>query len=319
MSLFKKLLTRKISVFFLKIIVFIAILFSLDFSIGNTLKYFYFNQSHGWNYRILYTIDSAKADIVIIGSSTANHHYDPRIFEKRLGSSTYNGGFDGSNIFHHYAVLLSILKRCTPKVVILDFNAREFQEDPSAYDKLSNLLPYYKNNPDISQIVDLRSPFEKIKSISRIYPFNSLLFNLYIKEKVLNQPRKDDRIDIDGYIPDFNFWNKPIEKDTSAAIYQLDHQKINYLNLFIEKCNEKNIKLYIIISPRYFIHSQEDTSVKIVRTMAQSHHFKLFDFEMDTVFWNHREFFGDRIHLNYKGADYFSNQVVDSILSDKGK
>ena len=111
MNLIKRIKAKKHSTFFLKGLCFLLILFILDFSIGNILRYLYFNQNAGLLYRTTYSLDSTNADFLIFGSSTANHHYDPYIFEKRLNMSVYNTGRDANTIFYNYAVFQSILKR----------------------------------------------------------------------------------------------------------------------------------------------------------------------------------------------------------------
>ncbi|HET7116179.1 MAG TPA: hypothetical protein VFI29_06795, partial [Hanamia sp.] len=171
---------RDIFRFLLKSFVFLTILFILDYSIGNLLKYLYFRQGSGSLYAITYSIDSTKADLLVIGSSTAHHSYYPEAFQNRLGMSYYNTGNDGTSIFYHYAVLKSILKRYSPKMVILEFDIGEFNSDQKSYDRLSALLPYYYNHPELRPIIKLKSKFERIKLLSKIYPFNSMVYSVFI-------------------------------------------------------------------------------------------------------------------------------------------
>lgn len=91
--------------FFLKLVVLFTIVFILDYSIGNVLRYFYFKQESGLQYRTTYSIEKTRADVLIFGSSRANHHYNPIVFENRLKQSYYNVGRDGNFIFYHSAVL----------------------------------------------------------------------------------------------------------------------------------------------------------------------------------------------------------------------
>ena len=124
-------------------------LFFIDYVIGNVLKTFYFKQESGLQYRTTYSIDKTTADVLIFGSSTANHNYEPNAFEKGLGMSFYNAGADGSSIFYDYGILRAVLKRYKPKIAILSFEASEFFEYQNSYDELSALLPYYEDHPEI--------------------------------------------------------------------------------------------------------------------------------------------------------------------------
>lgn len=317
MSLINKRKEIKVIYFLSKIVIFLLILFLLDFAIGSLLRYFYFKQDSGLLYRTSYSLDSTRAEFVIFGSSTANHHYDSQIFEKRLHTSVYNSGRDGNTIFFNYAIFQSILKRYRPKIAILDLNVGEFKLRQVSYDRLSSLLPYYKNHPELRPIIQLKSPYEKYKLLSRIYPFNSMIFTIGIGNTAYNKTRNqinDDK----GYVPLNRVWNKEISFDTSSTDYRLDSNKINIFKSFVMECIGNKIKLYIIISPR-FIEYNNDPSIEAVRNIANEFNQPFYDFSKDTLFWKHREYFADKDHLNNKGADVFSNEVIDKILQNESK
>ena len=78
MRLVEKIKEKEIQIFLAKAFVFLAILVILDFLIGSILEYFYFKQESGLLYRTTYSLDSTHADFLVLGSSTANHHYDSK-------------------------------------------------------------------------------------------------------------------------------------------------------------------------------------------------------------------------------------------------
>src|SRR5689334_10740304 len=156
-----------------KVLIVILTVIVLDFVIGTVLDTFYFRQTSGEGYHTTYSMDKTNAGLLIFGSSTAIHNYVPEVFNKKLNISTYNVGRDGISIFYDYAVLKATLKRYSPRAIILNFDPQEFKEDQESYDRLSCLLPYYKKHPEIRSIVELKSPWEKFKLLSHIYPYNS--------------------------------------------------------------------------------------------------------------------------------------------------
>ena len=81
---------------------------------------------------------------------------------------------------------------------------REFTKQDS-YDKLSALLPYYKNHSEIRKIVDLKSNLEKFKMLSHIYPFNSTLSYIILGNTNYNQKRRNE---INGYVPFIKIWKE---------------------------------------------------------------------------------------------------------------
>ena len=197
--------------FALKVVRLLVIVLGLDFLVGTTLKYFYFNQKYGRQYRAYYTIEKTNADILIFGSSRAFNHYRPDVFESRLKQTCYNSGSPGQFLLYDYATLKAILKRYTPKLIILDLMPESLAvEDLSSntYDRLSFLLPYYKQHREMRPVLDLKSPNEKLKLFSSIYPFNSSL--IYTTAGFLNlekfkQLNATDR----GYQASYAVWDKP--------------------------------------------------------------------------------------------------------------
>lgn len=317
MELISKIKQKGIPGFLLKTIVFLAILFLLDFSIGHLLRYLYFKQDSGLLYRTGYSIDSTRADILIFGSSTANHHYYPGTFEKRMHMSLYNAGRDGNSIFYHYSVLLGVLKRYSPEMAILDFNMNEFKKDELSYDCISSLFPYYCSHPEIRPIVKLKGPYEKYKLLSGIYPFNSLLFTIIAGNLSLNKSREVVH-DEKGYIPLIKFWDKDIALDTSSVRkYPLDSTKLNIFKSFIKHCQDAHVKLYIVISPRFVKFHEKDTSILVAEKIAREFNVPVYNFLEDPQFLDNAGLFADQAHLNDAGAKIFSNKVIDNILKDR--
>lgn len=297
--------------FFFKLILLFTILFVLDFIIGNILSYYYFKQQKGADYLTTYALDSTKADLLIFGSSRANHHYDAHVFEKRFDQSYFNAGRDGNFIFYNYAILKGVLKRYAPKSIILDFTYGEFSKNQDSYDRISSLLPYYKSHPELRPIIELKSRYEKLKLLSAIYPNNSLLLIIAGGNKMFSDKKEED---FQGFIPIFHVWNQPIETDNTPVKYETDTTKIKIFDSFIQDCLNSKVKLYIVCSPYFLKSNHDDYSVKLAKEIAKRNNISFFDFSHDSAFLNNRELFSDPSHLNAVGAKIFSNKLIDSIL-----
>ena len=301
--------------FLFKMFILLAIVFLLDYSIGNILSYYYFKQQRGSDYLTTYAIEKTKADLLIFGSSRANHHYVPDIFEKRLNLSYFNAGRDGNFLFYHYAILKAVLKRYTPKMVILDLIHGEFSKNQDSYDRLSSLLPYYKSHPEMRSIIELKSPFEKIKMLSSIYPNNSSLLVIAGGNAFFSKKKREDT---QGYIPLSEIWNEPIKNEVTTYKYTLDSTKIKIYESFIRDCINAKVKLFIICSPYFWKSSFTDYSVRIAQELAEKRNVVFLDYSQDSTFTNNVNLFADPQHLNDKGARIFSTNVVDTILSTLG-
>lgn len=309
-SLIYKIKKNPYKFFLLKFVVLFAIIFALDYSIGNTLGYFYFKQIMGVQYRTTYSIEKTKADILIFGSSRANHHYHPIVFEKRLNQSCYNAGRDGNFIFYHYAVLKGVLARYSPKIVILDFVRGEFIRYPDSYDKLSSLLPYYKTHPEMRSIIELKSTYEKIKLLSSIYPYNSSVVAIAVGNTKINMQKKSD---INGYMPIKKVWDGLISIDSNYSKNELDHTKIDLYESFIQDCKNSKVKVFIICSPYPVKSNHADYSIILGKEIAKKYNVTFLDYSNDSIFINNPKLFADIGHLNDDGAHLFSNRLIDTI------
>ncbi len=147
------------------ILIILSIIVLIDFVSGRILRYFYFHETSGLHYRTTYSMDSTRAQILIIGSSRANHHYVPSVFEDSLHKTFYNAGRDGNGTFYQLALLKTILKRYTPEIIVFDYSS-VFVKGTEEYDQMASLLPYYRTHTEIRSLVEMRSPFEKIKLLS---------------------------------------------------------------------------------------------------------------------------------------------------------
>jgi hypothetical protein len=296
--------------FFFRIILLLFVILVIDQAAGRIIRYFYFKQSTGTLSRTTYAIDSTHADILIFGSSRASHHYVPEVFENYFHKSFYNVGRDGNYLLYNYAVFKAILNRYVPKVIIFDICPDELCSELNNYDYLSSLLPYYKDHPEFRNVIELRSPFERIKLISEVYPFNSCIINVIIGNIGLRNYRMEDR---NGYIPLKNVM-KDCELKTKdfSCKESLDVNKLNALTEIILLCKKMNIKLLFIQSPIYAKVADNETMQKF-NLLIQSNNAIFWDYTNNPDFLNNPGYFQDQLHLNETGADYFSEILVDRL------
>jgi hypothetical protein len=280
-----------------------------DQIIGRILRHLYFSQTSGLYYRTTYSIDSTKADILVFGSSRASHHYVPEIFEETLNLEFYNTGRDGNFLLFNYATFKAVINRYSPGIVIFDINPDELAKNEQDYERLSSLLPYYRDHPEIRSIVELKSPYEKYKLLSEIYPFNSSLLTIIIGNLEVNRDRKGDR---KGYVPLTGLMQDTVFHKLSFQEGGLDINKIKSIKDIIRYCDSNDIALFFIQSPIY---------AQVGNTLSLGYLAKVTR-ESNVIFWDlsdhpdilsKPEFFQDQDHLNDTGAAYFSEMVVNRI------
>lgn len=298
--------------FLLKLSACFALLFILDMGIGKLLKKFYFKQESGFNFLTTYSIEKTKADILILGSSRAVNIFNTTIFGKRTGLSCFNAGRNGEPIFYHYAVLKAVVKRYTPKIVLLSFDGGNFSKNTDAYDRITVLLPYYKNHPEIHSVVELKGPYETLKLLSNIYPYNSLLLPIisgnsnYSKKKYITS---------NGFTPLEKTFKGPLQTIDYSKEKDLDSIKIKVYKSFIEECIRQHIQLYIICPPYMINPIGTDHSITEAKEIALQYNIKFLDYSRDTFFTSKPQLFADFRHLNVNGVELFSNNVIDKLDS----
>lgn len=296
--------------FFLKFTAFFIIVFITDFIIGNSLKKFYFKQNSGFDYLTTYAIEKTKADFLIFGSSRAVNIFNCDIFEEQTKLSCYNVGRYGEPIFYHYGVLKAVLKRYTPKIIILSFDAGNFSKNTDDYDKLSVLLPYYQNHPEIRPVVELKSPYEKLKLLSKIYSYNSLLLPIVANNIGFNENKY---FNINGFIPIDKFFSGPLQTFDYSKEGELDSVKINTYKHFIQDCIKSNIQLYIVCPPYMINQIGIPPSIIAAKKIAQQYNIDFFDYSKDEFYTTKPQLFADYRHLNPQGVKIFSNAIIEKI------
>jgi hypothetical protein len=297
--------------FFVKLALFLLLVLALDRGIGYLLRVSYFKQSSGFLYRTTYSIDSTRADALIFGSSRANHHYVPQVMEAGLKMSNYNVGRDGMSLFYHDAVLRGVLARYKPRCVILDLKSREFMNDQNSYDALSATLPYYDEHPEMRDLVLLKSPLEKLKLASRIYPFNSSIFSIMIGNTEYNKQRNSD---INGFVPLYKTWTGPAMPASDPDGYDMDPEKLRVFRDFLQQCQSAGIPVYVVSSPVYLEGRVRDHSLREATAICAERGVPFFDYSLDTAYTRHPELFSDANHLNLTGATRFTSDLVDKMV-----
>jgi len=312
-AIFHKIRNNGLLCFLFKLLILFTFVFTLDLIIGTTLRHFYFKQKVGRLYRATYAIDKTTDQILIFGSSRAYHHYNPEVIQEELHLTCYNVGSPGQFIIYNYTVLKAVLERHNPEIIILDITPGEFETETSRYNRLSFLLPYYKDHPEIRSMINRKGPFEKYKLCSAIYPFNSSFLMIAGGNMDYFKKKKEDT---NGFLPLRNILSSPIRTESSSN-YELDTVKIKMLQSFINLCKESNVKLIMACSPSFIIRENTEPTIQAVKTISELNDLLFLDYSNDSLFINDGSLFDDHAHLNENGANVLSRAVCMDIISSR--
>lgn len=296
--------------FLFKLGLFLSILFVLDLVIGLTLRHFYFTQTSGSLYNTIYAFEKSEEDVLILGSSRACRHYVPDIFEMELRMSAYNVGAYQQEILYYLAIWRALYKRHIPKVIILDISFGSFSVKKQLYDTLSVLLPYYKDHPEVRDIVESRGPFEKIKLLSQIYPFNSYCLGILMGNfEFMQFMTKGSK----GYAPALN---KQIEVPLQKQVLDhmnLDKNKISAFQEFLSGATKAGVKVVVAISPYYVKVEGKNSELELIIQQASNYNVPVIDYSQNAFFLKRPDLFMDSWHMNDKGAHLYSKMMAQKL------
>tara|TARA_B110000971_G_scaffold221949_1_gene271808 strand:- start:12618 stop:13556 length:939 start_codon:yes stop_codon:yes gene_type:complete len=266
-----------------------------------------------WNDIFEGKIDS---DILIIGSSRAWVHFNPTMITEQTGISCYNIGIDGHPFLlqnTRYDILRKYNKK--PKTVIVSLESNSFFKRPDLYNS-SQFLPYLRTNKD-----DLKEPLLKFKGFNK-YDFVLPLIRYYgnfsvLKEVLLSSSNSTNRVK--GFEAHAKKWNSDLlnaKKKYKSLKVKIDTTTLNLFKEFVKKNKAEEIEVILVYSPEY-IEGQEfisnrDSIINLYKKISDENKISFIDFSNDSISYK-KEYFYNATHLNKKGANLFTQKLIDTL------
>lgn len=249
---------------------------------------------------------SRNADVLILGSSRANHSFDCNIIEKELGLSCYNAGRDGMNIMYDGMVFFSYIERHDPKVVILDLT--ESMLDSSWNETWRDMICFYGMSDALDHIIDsLATPIEKLQLQSNIYRYNKTW------EWLLKACTGEDQSTLDGYRPMPVHRDHPKGSKVVKQSFIADCGNVRMLDRIVNTCRDRNICLIITHSPSLKIERGEFP--QFLSDYGEKQQVPVFNWNGDLRYMSKLDWFYDMTHLNEKGATVFTSDFCQKYRS----
>lgn len=290
----------------LKVLIVVILLVFVDFMAGYVLDRLYSTSKSGVSYQEYTIINKTNQEVLIFGSSRAAYHYVPSVLAEELKMSVYNSGREGTGIFFHNAVLISTLKRYTPKLIILDLDYRDIYKGEGGFgtEALKELTPFYGKISEAFDSLIVQNWYDPLLFQSNLFKYNKKFFSVLTGNIIRG------RDNYNGYRPLYGEWSKEIKKLDEVNLIP-DSAKINQLEKFIEMAKNKNIQVVLTVSP-YYIDMPADL-LKPLQEISNIYSVPLLNHINDTRFLSERSLFNDELHLNDKGAKIYSSIIADEI------
>ena len=258
-------------------------------------------------------VNVIETPIVIVGSSRASHHYDPRIFADSLGRATYNVGTDGCFFTHNCCVINSILERYSPELIIWEFEPSYLFKHSA--DDITSMYLYYNKRDYITKTLNEVLPrSEVIKLNSNIYRYNSKFIRVFTRY-LQNNDTPDEH---GGYEPSApKSLKEPLSlvEEYSSSTSVIDSSKLYRFKETVENAKTKGCKIVLVNSPKYKYSidpniNMNDSVVNICQELG------VLFIDCSKLYISHPEYFNDATHLNAIGADIYTKHIASILQSN---
>lgn len=298
---------------FVNVVILLSILIVMDLLLGwSASKYInWLNKAphDGDAALVSYNLNAATPDVAILGSSTAICHYDPTIIHDSLLSymgedlKVFNMGMSNQRLAYDYYGLKCILERTKLRLVIVDVWASYIGEgDPSF--SYGAYRPYVNINPNVKEMLVKHGKYNLLMK-SNMYCFNTELVKLLMSAfRTTN---------VNGFTRS-NVEMTKIEKDhvkDTTALLPLSKDEFDAM---LSLAKDNNTKLLVVLSPTLCSADTTSLSYQYMKKQCAENNIPFLDYSNDDKYYQ-THYFRDKTHLNYYGAELFTQELMKDIES----
>lgn len=251
----------------------------------------------------IFSAKPKEFDVVFLGSSRANNHFIPSVFQKH-GLETFNFGMSGSHLFESALVLkLLIAKKHKIKYIIMDADLN-LASNEMAPGIASRFLPYihtsevvnghFKSQKDYYKWCYI--PFYRYVAFESRIGFRDMFFNLIHK--------KTSDLENNGYFPLYT--NEELKKN------DLSDRKIKdnvYYNQIKKICLDNHINLIAVTTPMCSNTSNMEYFDQVQQFYPEIHNYE--NLIQDD------KYFSSCGHLNHQGALQLSEALYNDFFKNR--
>ena len=289
--------------YLLHIVLFFSIVAVSDLVFGLACEWLQQHAKGGRMKGVQQTAMVQTADVVIMGSSRAHHHYVSSVLAETTGLTVHNSGVDGNGIVLATGLYDLLSERYIPKVIIYDvepaFDINVYSEDGNNTRYIGWLRPYFYH-PKVKKTICRVDPSERYKDLSALFRYNGKIADLLKDQVILSD------FTIDGYAPlQGEMKTGPIRKSSDENV-QLDTLKLNMMTEFISRISKSETRLIMVASPKYRVGTSEVFSP--IKQLCNQYGVEFWDYYSSELF-QRKDFFKEKMHMNDKGAHAFSERL----------
>lgn len=247
-------------------------------------------------------------DVLFMGSSRAEMHFDPRIFDSLTGHYSYNIGVTGATPRIAFSVLKAYCSKSkAPKFLVFDVDIHFLKYGVDTIRNFPRYFPYLSNKVLLEQFSSIDPRFCSFKyNPLHSLPYSGTKMLSASLHGWLNKPGKYDTVYYQGHSA-YVFEEFP---KAHRSFYAFIHPRERaYIDSIIRFSDKNNIKLILLTSPMYKDGLEEMVNKKAIVTQLQniaSIH-KLEYWDMSKAAYSGRpDYFADNYHMKHQGARLFT-------------
>lgn len=266
-----------------------------------------FTQRRGLTKQQYFLSSREDYDLIFLGSSRANHHYDTPYIADSLGIRAFNAGQDGRGLSYQYPLLKAYLSHHKPRLVVLEMH---LALDGARNGRIALLYPLAEKYEEIGEAAELLDPANKLYLRSALYRYNS---NLVYEARGILHPYSNVSLGYDPLPPKKVPEDMLKEEKRYWFPSEIDPTECRMLENIISLCKDRDIPLVGVISPVY----ERVWRTAVIDSILQANHIPLIDNSAYRLPLDAPEYFRDEMHLNAVGAreytKYFMRQIADTL------
>jgi hypothetical protein len=262
-------------------------------------------------------------DLVFLGSSRIEMHYDTRAADSCSGKNSFNLGLPGATVHEAYVAFKAyLLNNKPPKDLVYEIDFHAMMEKTTGFMEFNNFFPFLKNPVLLEELnrIDPRMKwFYRLPYLSLPYTgFKNLSTSVH---GWLDLPLETDAYYYKGFFMDTIRPHLDYEKTVPKWSY-INVSERDYLDSLVLLCKKNETKITFMTSPLFaggyldVANSQQITGQ--IRNIAQIHGIDYYNFS-SLPFCNRRDLFLNHAHMNYKGTQLFTPWLCSVISNKKGR
>lgn len=268
---------------------------------------------------------NVNADILVVGSSRAQHGFDPRIISRQTKKSVYNIGLDGTQIDLQAALFFTYLRHNRkPEFLILSLDVHNLSSTRDRDIYHSGLYMADLDEPDLFPAMKRRNAewtlykfFPLIGIATYASPLTSGNEQLrYEATRGLFRRELPETL-FNGFAPVEHKWTTEFDEykkqHPNGVSYEFDHENIQIIRTVLKRCQNLGINVVLVYSPEYFENQTLTTNrheiFSIYRGLAKEFGIPLWDYSDSDLSHDKANFYNSQ-HLNAPGAKRFSEDLA---------